>query len=453
MNLKLALIGLPVLLSSTAAMAADLAKSAVVASGPGYSLSASGGVVGFMLPTQDTGVEASGNFSVADPTVTALGLQGSLSGAFDLGTTGGARLSLGVDVFGAVASGTDSTVVTFNGPGTVVIPGYTTPAGTIDLTTGSGTATSTINGGAGSLGQTATVILGGHQDALGVKAPGNFSLAVASTSGTNGAAYGAIGSTDGGIFIGTGDLTGLKVTTSETQSIIYGGADLSLAATGDVSDGMSLQGFVGPSYKYLHQSNTTATSVSIPALTNLATPPSSLVMPTYTDTRSEDITSHYLGGLGGLNVTTRVASNMSLTLGGQLGIYDVWSSYSGSETYSVGGGANAPGGSTALPVATTTVTNATSPSGSTNNMAYSAGLNGALTMAMNDKMSVTLGGSAEYLSSVPVLSHATPTLITGGGTTGAANYTAGTSTAGASPILGFASMWDWTGTVSLNGHF
>lgn len=441
-NVAIALVGLPALLASTAVLAADLPKSAVVASGPGYALSVSGGVIGFSMPTLDSSVEATGEYTVTDPG-SALGMQGSLSGSFDLGTSGGAKLSLGVDVFGAMANGSQNSTITFTGPGTVVIPGYTTPSGTIELTTGTGTGESDI----GSTTENQTVTEGtsvsGEQDALGVK-EGDGIFTYAATNGSvsaENAAYGAIASTEGGIFIGCGDLTGLSVTTKTSQQVIYGGADINLAATGDLGNGVSLQAYIGPSYKYLGQTNTTITSVTVPTAT-----PTDLVYPTYSDTRIEDLTSNYFGGLGGLNFTAPVSKTMALTLGGSAGVYDMWTNWNGSESYSISGGANAPGGSSALPITTETVTNANKPSGSGNGFAYSAGVNGALTMAMTDTLSVTLGAGAEYLSAVPVLSHATPVL-----TSGSTSYTGPQS--GATPTLGFASMWNWSGSVALTGHF
>jgi len=209
---KFAIVALPALLTSTGVLAADLGKTAEVASGPGYTLSASMGVIAFGLPATDTGVLANGNFTTTDPDSNPVGLEGSLSGQFDIGTTGGAKLSIGVDVFGALAGGSHSTTETYTGSGFVQIPGYTLPAGgTINLGAGAGSAHYTI-GGLG-VDQTASVNGGGLQDAIGVvEAPNAFSLGLASaTAGNTGAAYGAIGSTTGGMFVAGGNLTGLKI--------------------------------------------------------------------------------------------------------------------------------------------------------------------------------------------------------------------------------------------------
>ena len=131
---------------------------------------------------------------------------------------------------------------------------------------------------------------------------------------------------------------------------------------------------------------------------------------------------------------------MNLTLGGQLGLYDMWSTFSGSEAYTISGGANAKG----LPLTSQTVNNANTVSGSSNGTAYSAGLNAALTLAMTNTMDISLGGMAQYLSAVPVVNRAgSVSTVTG---TGGANATY-TGTGTATPTMGFASMWNYGGTI------
>jgi hypothetical protein len=452
-TVKFAIAGLPALLMSTAAMAADLAMpvpTTVTATGPGYTLTATGGVVAFGMPTQDTGVQATGAFTTIDPSVWAIGVQGGLSGSFDLAPAGAAGLSLGFDVFGAWAQGSDSTTVNFTGPGTVVIPGYTTPDGTIALTTAAvpGTVTSTTNGNAGPLGQMATVTGAAAQDvALTKNTADSFAYSVASKAAgaaTQGAAYGGLATPDGGILVGTGDLTGLSVNTTETQTITQGGGDIKLGVTGNLSDTVTLEGFVGPSYQFLNQHNVSNTAVNIPGLSVAGS-----TLPTYSDVRTEDVNANYWGAIVGGNLSTKVSDTVGVELGGQIGIYNLQSSFSGSETFSVGGGSGIGG----LPLATLTATNANTPSGTANSMAYSAKVNGAVSMDLNESTSVALGASAEYLSAVPVVSHATPSLVsaTGGADT---TYTgAPGGLAGATPALGFASMVKYTGTISLLAHF
>lgn len=444
--------GLPFLLASTATFAADLGiPQTISTSGPGYTLTATGGVVAFGMPSQGTGVLNSGA-GTFDPSTSPIdfGLMGGLSGSMDIGKTGNTKLSLGFNVFGALATGSDTATDTYSGLGTVIIPGYTTPVGTITLQTtqgGAPAARSVITGtpliGADSTDLSA-IASGPDNDQILVDQPpppDAFSYGVATNKTPTAAAYGAIASTAGGIFVGTGNLSGLKLTTTESQSIFYGGADINLAAIGDLSDGVTLQGYIGPSYKYLGQHNTTTTS---------ATPPTAtvgLVSPTYSDIRTEDLASNYFGGLAGVNLTTKVSDNMKLTLGGQLGLYDMWSTFSGSEAYNIVGGS----GAVQFPIASQTVTNANTVSGSSNGTAYSAGLNAALTMAMSDTMDVSFGGNAQYLSAVPVMNRAaTVSTVSGAGSGANATYNGtGTNT----PTMGFASMWNLGGTVSLTNHF
>jgi hypothetical protein len=451
----LAIVALAAAVGSSPVLAGDLPSGTV--SGPGYTLSATGGVIAFGLPAQGTGVQFNGNGSF-DPTANtnAVGLQGGLSGAFQLSTSANYSLSLGVSVFGAMAGGSSTTTSNFSGQGTVVIPGYTTPVGVVSLTTGAGSATSAITGSGfdQNSGALTPVNLGSRTDALGVsQGPGGFSQITVGTTSSTGVATGALATTDGGIFVATGDLSGLKVNTKQTQSIIWGGADINLAATSDLDNGASVQAYVGPSYRYLGQHNTTAISATPPAVTNGATPASDLTMPTYTDTRVEDLNTNYLGGLGGVNYTTKVSDKVAVTVGGSVGLYSAWANLSGTETFGLSGGAcpttcAQPSG---LPIASQTVTNANSVSGSWNGMAFSGGLNGGVTMAMTDKTSVTLGGNIDYLSAVPVVNHGATILASGGGTSGSATTSSGA--AGAVPSITTGGMTSYGLTLSFNGHF
>jgi len=454
--MKFAIAALPALLVTSAAMAADMTQPQVVAQGPGYTLSATGGVIAFGLPAQDTGVNFSGN-GTFDPTtnVNALGLQGGLSAAIGLSSNQNYDLSLGISVFGAMASGTSTVNSNFTGQGTVVIPGYTTPTGTIQLNAGAGSARSQITGAGGlnSDTNTSTVFAnGGTSDALAANFPGgSFSQGTASYTPTSGIATGAIASSEGGLYMATGDLSGLKVSSTESQSIIYGGADINLAASSNISENAVIQAYIGPSYRYLGQHNTTTISATAPALTNPTY--SDLSMPTYTDTRTEDLNTNYFGGLGGFNYTTKVKDNLSLTLGVSAGVYSAWADLTGSETFGLGGGScvTSCNPSTSPLVPQQTVNNANGVSGTWNGMAFSGGLSGAVTMAMNDKTSVSLGGSVDYLSAVPVATHTSGVSVTGGGTTGAASA-AGPGT-GAATTITTAGMATYGLTLSFNGHF
>ena len=88
---------------------------------------------------------------------------------------------------------------------------------------------------------------------------------------------------------------------------------------------------------------------------------------------------------------------------------------------------------------------------SRNGVAFSGGISGALTMAMNEKTSVTFGGSVDYLSAVPVASHGTTVLASGGGSSGTATTTSGAAGAGAGISTG--GMTTYGLTISLNSNF
>jgi hypothetical protein len=273
--------------------------------------------------------------------------------------------------------------------------------------------------------------------AYGEGSPG-FNVLMGNTNGGADAAYGAIVGTDGSLFEGAGDLSGLKITTTQTSSIIYGGADVSLATAVSPDDGhgsFSLYG--GPSYRYLSQKNRTVTDVNVPAVTNPGT--SDLVMPTYSDIKDENLTSNYFGGLAGVNYSAPVSDSLTWNIGGKVGVYSVWSTFDGTSSASITGGhltTNPPPvGGGALPLATNTVTTGTA-SGSSTGIAYTGGLSSSISMALSQNTAVTLGGSVDYLSNVPTVVHATAT-----------------ASSGATPSIGSAGMFTYALTGTLAGHF
>jgi hypothetical protein len=142
---------------------------------------------------------------------------------------------------------------------------------------------------------------------------------------------------------------------------------------------------------------------------------------------------------------------MKLTLGGEGGLYYSQSSLSGSQTFSVPQTQNTgPPGSL---VPAQSVTAANNISGSDSGIAYAVTGKGAVTYDLSDTMQVSFGGSAQYLSRVPTVQNAAPTIATNtyaGGNNGTITYT---SAATNSPSISFGSMWNFGGTVSLTNHF
>jgi hypothetical protein len=426
------------------------------------SVGVTGGATVFDLPNIPTGVYSSGA-GTFQTSVDGFGVGATLgvSGSVALGSVGDLDTFLGLSAFATFGQGSSSAVDTFTGPGVVIIPGYTTPDNaTIELNTSSSGLDSSgrseishtnPQGGGELIDVNVPTTPGGVQNVYGVTvASGDNSFGYSAVATQNGvvdaaAAYGAVGATDGGIFIGAGDLTGLTVTTDVYRNVIYTGADITFALSGNASDNLVVQGFLGPSYRFLDQRATTGIAVNIPEA------PGDLggtVFPTYGMTRVEDLTSHYMGGIAGLSASSPIGDNMVFTAGGELGLYHTTDSLHGTESYYVEGGEP-----TTAP--RTTVTNATAATGSANGVAWAAGFDGSLTMALAPNRQLTFGAGVDYLSRVATVTRSNNVVLSTntyvpGSDDGAAIYNTPSSNL---PILSFGDMWSFTGTVSFTGQF
>jgi hypothetical protein len=255
------------------------------------------------------------------------------------------------------------------------------------------------------------------------------------------AAYGAVAATDGGVFFGAGDLTGLAISTSVDRKLTYSGVDLTLALS-TVTGAASMQGYVGPSYRLLRQSIHTTTRVDIPEAS-----PSATTFPEYSMLRNERLTSRYWGGVIGVNLNQPISDEVTFSLGLEGGAYHVEDRYEGREGYSIAGGS-------AAVVPLTTVNNANRIDLEADGMAWSAKVAPAVTVALAPNRQITFGGTIDYLSRVATVSR-------DGSVSSAANSYAGSDDGaltydGAAQTgnrLSFGSMWSFTPTVSFTGQF
>jgi hypothetical protein len=210
-----------------------------------------------------------------------------------------------------------------------------------------------------------------------------------------------------------------------------------------------VQVYGGPSVRYLSQHNVSTTSVNIAPFV----PGNSLSV--FSMASMDDLTTTFYGGMGGLSFTTDLGNKMKLTLGGEGGLYYSQSSLSGSQTFSVPAtqtsGLN--GGLSGATTPAQSVTAANNISGSGNGIAYTMTGKGAVTYDLSDMMQLSFGASAQYLSRVPTVQNAAPTIATNtyaGVNNGTITYT---SAATNPPSISFGSMWNFGGTVSLTNHF
>lgn len=428
----------PLLMASTAgALAADPLEPTIIPTEESvFTLTGTFGIVGFQLPTFDTG--AFGH--------TAGGtLFGGMIGAnvtATLGQTDDLDVLLRLAGFGAFGTGSSSWTDTFTSANSaVIVTGLSAPgAGSITLTPGAGASTLTVVGAGGT--STGVVAAAGTTNVSTVSADGTgFIFGSAVTTPTTGAAYGGIGASSGGIFIASGDIDGLSITTNVQRNIFYGGADLTLGLAGDFDGQTSAQGYVGPSYRGLVQNINTRIAINIPEAL-----PSALTHPEFSITVADTLTSNYFGGVLGGNLSFETSPDMTFTLGLEGGVYSVNASWRGQDTYATCCGAvGAPITSTS-PTLSVQGPAMTSDLGST--IAFAARGNAAVTFALEGNKALTFGGNVEYLSQVAAVNHSGLTQ------TGAVSddWVAGTPIPAAT-TFSWGSMINYAATVSLTGTF
>ncbi|MGN6100502.1 MAG: hypothetical protein ACTHOR_05070 [Devosia sp.] len=448
-----AIAALPVLLASSAVLAAGAKPTAATSTTPGFVLTGTGGVQAFNLPSFDTGYFGHS----ANSTILGGMIGANLTGV--VGEQGDRDVLLGLSIFGAWGSGTTTFNDTFSGQGTVAFSGMSLPGNngtpsTIALSVTPPTASSHVTDNNPQGGGSASNVdsAGGTQNIGTVQAAatGNsFALANVANSGstTGSAAYGAIADTSGGIFIGTGDLSNLSITTSVTRSVGYGGGDATIGLNTHVNDTTQLLVYGGPSVRVLSESDTTKVTANMAALQ-----PSVVTFPNFAVTNTDQLNSMYWGGVIGTSVAFQASPGIQVNLGGEAGLYDVHSSWSGQSSYSTCCGnfdASSPvsGASPALNVSSPSMTQDLG-----NAFGYALRGNGGVSFDMGGNKTLTLGANAEYLSRVAQVNHGT--LSASSNTGGAATFDSSAPAMSVpGPTFSWGSMISYGASVSLSGHF
>jgi hypothetical protein len=332
-----------------------------------------------------------------------------LSGNSTIGSHDDWDVIFGFNVFGAIAGADSTSTETFTGPGTVFISGLSTPgdssAVALDTTPGNAVATVTPPGGGASSvdeGGAATV----NANTVVPTAPG-FVLGTITTNGGTGTAAGAVASSDGGIYVITGDLTGLEVTTDISRNIFYTGADLTLGLGRADNGGTLYSVYAGPSYRGLYQNIVTDLTINMAEANDGGV----VTHPNFTMSSDENLNSQYLGGVLGGTAAFSIGDGMILSLGAEGGVYGVSAKWNGTETYSSAGGLfNDPNDDPDLgPLAQTPISvtaDQLSEDDITNDtIAFAARGNASVTWAISHNQAFSLGGNVEYLSQVATVTH------------------------------------------------
>jgi hypothetical protein len=265
-------------------------------------------------------------------------------------------------------------------------------------------------------------------------------MSSATSSATTAAAYTGIGASSGGVFLATGNIDGLTVSTTVSRSFAYGGADLTLGLGNRLDGSTSVQVYAGPSFRGLREGITTDISVDIPEVQ-----PSVLTHPMYKISVGDTLVSTYLGGLVGGKFSVEAQPGVTFTLGLEGGIYSVHANYTGQDTYSTCCGA------VSTPLATSSPTiSVKGPSNSVDigsDIAFSAKGSGAVSWDIAENKTLSLGGNVEYLSRVAQVNH-------GGLTqTGAPNTWTLGSSAAPTTTFSWGSMIKWGVSGTFTGHF
>jgi hypothetical protein len=403
------------------------------------------------LPAFQAGPDSSGP-SFSTP---ALGASFGLDGVIEVAPVSGFDGQIGLSLWSMVGVASSSSTQTFSGPGVLVVPGYSTPANTqITLTTNNdgvgtgGNSAITLDGQAGAAVNLPTnnnantdaisVILGTGSNDPGFLYQGIFASADDNRSG----AFAAGANSTGGVFVASGDLTGLTVTTNTARDVLYTGGDITFGFGNSVSGDNAFSGFAGPSVRLLNQDITTDTIVDVP---ELATTTPANEFPLYTDSRDEQLNSFYYGASGGFSMSHTISNDVTLNLGGKLGLYAMNTSFKGSETYRVSGGEPTSVDQTA--------TLANGPTASDNGMAYSAGITAGLTKSITPNVDIGFNFGADYLSRVATLKRSAPIAVTSSTVSSTGGTTTYTTVNSSTPTLTFGSMVAWKATASVMGHF
>lgn len=455
MQLRVALLaGInALLLGTTAVSAADLIIETPIVeeAASTFVLTVGAGVAAYNLPDFSGPIAETSSGPLLDLDGVALGGIVGFGASTQLGSGDGYVSSLGMSGFLSFATRSSSGTVELENDDFLLIQGLTTPDGTITLATDpAAPSAATAVAGAGAIDQVgvANPMGPGVQNGYGVDQTGlgdEFSyvgLATFTGAPENLAyAFGAIATDQGGVFLAVGDLAGWEVTTDVTQNLLYAGGDITFSLSSAPGTGeVAVSGYVGPSYRFLGQDITSEISVDVAEIQ--PDPPVDFTYPTYTQTTDETLSTHYLGGVVGGNISMPLGDTSSLTLGLEGGLYATNTTYEGSETYEVTGGVPLDG--------TASVENAIGVSDEEDGVAYALRSQATYTTAISNGMQFSLGLGAEYLSQVATISRDPISGVTNVGNETAV-YDGATSTT--NNLISFGDMWSVTLTGSITGQF
>lgn len=418
-----------------------------------FVLTVGGGIAAYGLPAFSSAAIDVGDdaFDLGLDDIAYGGLIGA-NMSVQLGVDNGVATSLGASGFISYAARGATSTIALENDSSLFIRGLTTPTGTIDLAVVPGTSTDFDISGTvgGEWDQDGTLLqASGGSNAWGVASPSDdgFSYmggAVTDTPDDEAFAFGAIATGEGGVFLAIGDLEGWEVETDVQQQLLYTGGDITFALTRlpEPGDKYALTGYAGPSYRFLGQDMTTDISVTPGALEPVSVEP--FEYPTYSQSTEEMLSTHYMGGILGGNITMPVGQTSTLTFGLEGGLYYMMTDYDASESYSITGGAF----DDEDVAQDQTVENMIDFGGDDEDYAFALRGQATYSMPVKENVQFSLGLGGEYLSKVAQVGRDDTVLTSPSG--GTYDEPSGSASNG---IISYGDMWSFTLTGAITGQF
>jgi hypothetical protein len=273
----------------------------------------------------------------------------------------------------------------------------------------------------------------------------NFAGVVINNDDGTEVAWGAIADSSGTVFVATGDIDELlDIQASVTRQLIYTGADLTLGLAGSPGGETGLQVYAGPSYRGLFQQNTTDVTVNAIEAPVDDVGDDTVVIRELTISSADNLTTHYLGGVVGGNVSFPSGDTI-FHLGLEGGLYGARASWTGQDTTTVCCGSVNDVATLEGEAVSDAIT-----ADFEDALAFAARANAGVTFVTGANHTFTLAGSAEYLSHVATVDHGVRLDFDPGATT--ADWDSGENDPG-DPTFSWGGMVNLALTGTITGHF
>jgi len=411
--------------------------------------SQSGGLLMMSLPDLPSGVVDSGGPVAGSGSKVIPGMMVGLDLGRNLGRFGDMDIVGNLSFFIGTGNDTTTSQTVLSGQGTIQFSANAPSTATIALSTDPAGVTATTDvtlalpGGGAINTQSATSAPGGGSQVLyGVVLTGDNTGAVFGGVATNGAtgaasAFGAAADPSGFTFLGTGDLTGMRITSEVFRSFAYMGADASIGLSPPSINALSFTPYLSVGYRLLNQEIGSRTTFDLPE------PAGATPFPLLGLQRVEHLDTNYYGGGVGLAVSHTLDNGITLSGAAEAGLRAFDASYSGRDL------AIFPINNGGLETQRFDVGRA---SADEHGVAWFAKGEAGFNFPLAPNLLLGFTGSVEYLSKVPALARTAPDVQVSqaGGVTNV-NFGGGANAQGTSIV--FTDSWNFGLKATLSGAF